>query len=110
MMELNLYHILAVGAVMFAIGLFGALTRRNILGILISLELMFNAAMVNFVAFSAFEPASGVLKPSPLHGQVFALFIILVAAAEAVVGLALVLSVYRNIRSVYAEKLSLLKW
>lgn len=110
MTELSLYHILVLGAVMFTIGLFGALTRRNILGILISLELMFNAAMVNFVAFSAFEPAAGALRPLPLHGQVFAMFIILVAAAEAVVGLALVLAVYRNIRSVYAEKLNLLKW
>ena len=93
---------------MFSLGIYGALTRRNVLGILISLELMFNAAMLNFVAFNAYELPHESL--SPLHGQVFALFIILVAAAEAVVGLALVLAIYRNLKSVYVEKLTLLKW
>lgn len=114
---LTLHSFLILGAVMFVIGIYGVLTRRNILGILISLELMFNAAMVNFVAFNAFSPEGlvrltnfqGQYMPS-LHGQVFALFVILVAAAEAVVGLALVLAVYRNLKSVYVEKLNLLKW
>jgi NAD(P)H-quinone oxidoreductase subunit 4L len=105
-MSLNL--ILMVGALMFSLGIYGALTRRNVLGILISLELMFNAAMLNFVAFNAYQLPHEPL--SSLHGQVFALFIILVAAAEAVVGLALVLSIYRNLKSVYVEKLNLLKW
>ncbi|MBI2194164.1 MAG: NADH-quinone oxidoreductase subunit NuoK [Planctomycetes bacterium] len=113
----TLNHYLLLGAAMFAIGIYGVLTRRNILGILISLELMFNAAMVNFAAFNAFTP-DGKPRVMPfqgqalpeLHGQVFALFIILVAAAEAVVGLALVLAIYRNLKSIYVEHLNLLKW
>lgn len=107
---MNLNAILLVGALMFVIGLFGVLTRRNVLGILISLELMFNAAMINLVGFNAFEPVNEQMRASDLHGQIFALFIILVAAAEAVVGLALVLAIYRNLKSVYVEKLNLLKW
>ena len=106
-----LHHYLILGALLFVIGIYGVLTRRNILGILISLELMFNGAMVNLVAFNSFSSgAKTVEAASGLHGQIFALFIIMVAAAEAVVGLALVLAVYRNLRAIDVEKLNLLKW
>ena len=106
---MTLNHCLVLGALLFVFGAFGAMTRRNILGILISLELMFNGAMLNFVAFGAFSHPSPYGVPA-LHGQVFALFIILLAAAEAVVGLALVLAVYRNLKDIRAEQLNLLKW
>jgi NADH:ubiquinone oxidoreductase subunit K len=76
---------LLVSAILFSIGMFGALARRNVLGILIGIELMFNAANINFVAFNRY------LHPGQPWGQGFALFIIALAAAEAVVGLALVL-------------------
>lgn len=99
---MTLYHFLALSAILFSIGLFGVLSRRNILGILMSMELMFNAANINLVAFNHYH------HPGVVWGQGFALFVITLAAAEAVVGLSLVLAIYRNIKSVYAEKLNIL--
>lgn len=101
-MTLTLYHFLAVSAVLFAIGVFGVLTRRNVLGILMSIELMFNAATLNLAAFNHF------LHPGALTGQAFSLFVITLAAAEAVVGLSLVLAIYRNFKTIDTEKLNLL--
>lgn len=81
--------ILALGAILFCIGLYGALTKRNLIMVLVSIELMLNAANVNLVAFSR-------LGVSPnLNGQIFSLFTITVAAAEIAVGLALLLAVFR---------------
>ena len=100
---IGLTSYLLVGAALFGIGLFGALSRRNILGVLIGIELMFNAANINFVAFNRY------LHPGQPWGQGFAVFVIALAAAEAVVGLALVLSIYRNFKSVLVENLTLLK-
>ncbi|MEK9145766.1 MAG: NADH-quinone oxidoreductase subunit NuoK [Elusimicrobiota bacterium] len=100
---MSLAHYLALSAVLFLIGLFGALTRRNIIGILMGVELMFNAANINLAAFNRF------LYPSGVAGNAVILFIITVAAAEAVVGLALVLAVYRSQNTVYAEDINLLK-
>jgi NADH:ubiquinone oxidoreductase subunit K len=100
---ITLAHYLAVGAALFLIGIFGALTRRNIIGILMSVELMFNAANINLAAFDRF------LHPEGVAGQALALFIIAVAAAEVVVGLALLLAIYRNTDTVYAEDFNLLK-
>lgn len=102
---LTLNHYLFLSAGLFAIGLYGVLTRRNVLGILMSIELMFNAANINLVAFDRFLP-----RETHLHGQVFTLFVIAIVAAEAVVGLALILSIYRNLRSVLVEKMNILKW
>ena len=99
---MTLYHFLALSAILFGIGIFGVLTRRNILGILMSIELMFNAANINLVAFNHF------LYPDRLWGQGFVLFIITLAAAEAVVGLSIVLAIYRNTRNVNAENMNLL--
>ena len=101
-MTLTLNHFLFLSAVLFGIGVYGVLSRRNILGILMSIELMFNAANINFVAFNHF------LYPGQTWGQGVVIFVITLAAAEAVVGLSLVLAIYRNIRSVYAEKLNIL--
>ena len=100
---MTLDHFLALGSLLFLIGVFGALTRRSVLGILMSIELMFNAANINLAAFNRF------LHPQGVTGQAVALFLITIAAAEVVVGLALVLAIYRNTDTVYAEEFSLLK-
>lgn len=99
-----MFYYLSLAAVLFAIGLFGVLTRRNVIGILMSLELMFNAANINFVAFNKF------IATDALVGQMFALFIIVVAAAEAVVGLAIVLLIYRNWRGIEMDNINVMKW
>ena len=100
--SLELY--LGLGAVLFSLGLYGALTRRHIIGILISLELMLNACNLNLVAFNKF------VAPWDLSGHVFAIFVITVAACEAVVGLALVYAVYKEHGTLYIEKINILKW
>lgn len=100
---ITLSHYLALSGLLFLIGIFGALTRRNIVGILMSVELMFNAANINLAAFNHF------LHPQGLLGQATAIFIITIAAAEVVVGLALVLNIYRNTETVYVEEYNLLK-
>lgn len=101
-MTLSLHHFLMLSAILFGIGIYGVLSRRNVLGILMSIELMFNAANINLIAFNHF------LYPGTVWGQGFVIFVITLAAAEAVVGLSLVLAIYRNIKSVYAEKLNIL--
>ncbi len=95
---------LIVAAALFCIGVYGVLARRNSVGILMCVELMLNAVNINLVAFWRY------LAPTDPAGQVFALFVLVVAAAEAVVGLALIISVYRERRSIDAEKIDLLKW
>ncbi len=102
MVPLTWYLILAAG--LFCIGIYGVLARRNSVGILMGIELMLNAVNINLVAFWRY------LQPTDSTGQVFALFVLVVAAAEAVVGLALIISVYRDRRSIDAEKIDLLKW
>src|SRR4051812_26400067 len=99
---MTLYHFVALSAIVFSIGIYGVLTRRNILGVLMSIELMFNAANIALVAFNHFA------HPGNLWGQGFVLFVITIAAAEAVVGLSLVLAIYRNLKSVYTENMNLL--
>ena len=99
-----MFYYLALAAVLFAIGLFGVLTRRNVIGILMSLELMFNAANINFVAFNKY------VATEALVGQMFSIFIVVVAAAEAVVGLAIVLLIYRNWRGIGMDNVNVMKW
>jgi NADH-quinone oxidoreductase subunit K len=89
---------------LFGIGIFGVLTRRNAIGILMSIELMFNAVNINFVAFSKF------VTPGELVGQVFAIFVITIAAAEATVGLAIVLLIYRNFKGINVDNVNIMKW
>jgi NADH:ubiquinone oxidoreductase subunit K len=101
-MILSLHQFLMLSAILFGIGIYGVLSRRNILGILMSIELMFNAANINLVAFNHF------LYPNQVWGQGFSIFVMTLAAAEAVVGLSLVLVIYRNIKTVYTEKLNIL--
>jgi NADH-quinone oxidoreductase subunit K len=95
---------LIVAAALFCIGIYGVLARRNSVGVLMGVELMLNAVNINLVAFWRY------LAPNEPTGQVFALFVLVVAAAEAVVGLALIISVYRDRRSIDAEKIDLLRW
>ncbi|MFZ6031291.1 MAG: NADH-quinone oxidoreductase subunit NuoK [Chloroflexota bacterium] len=102
MIPLSWYLIFAAG--LFSIGLYGVLVRRNAVAILMGIELMLNAANVNLVAFWRYR------APEMLGGQVFAILIFAVAAAEVAVGLALVLSIYRRRNTVVAEDINLLKW
>ncbi len=94
---------LTVGAILFSIGLFGMMTRRSAIGMLLSIELMLNAANINMVAFGSY------LKLPTIAGQVFAIFVITLAAAEAAVGLAIVINIYRNEQHIDADKISVLK-
>lgn len=100
---IGLHHYLFLGLALFVIGMFGVMTRRNAIGILLGVELMFNGANVNLAAFSHFVGGEG------FGGQVFAIFVITVAAAEAVVGLALILSIYRHLKSAYVEQMNVLR-
>src|SRR6266853_3082410 len=101
-MNLSLHHFLMLSAILFGIGIYGVLSRRNILGILMSIELMFNAANINLIAFNHF------LYPDRVWGQGIVIFVMTLVAAEAVVGLSLVLAIYRDIKSVYVEKMNIL--
>lgn len=94
---------LLVAAALFCIGLYGVLARRNAVAILMSVELMLNAVNINLIAFWRF------LEPAGSAGLTWSIFVLTVAAAEAAVGLALVISVYRNRDSVIAEDLNILK-
>lgn len=100
-----LAYYLIVGAALFCIGLFAALGRRNAVAILMGVELMLNAVNINLVAFWRF------LKPNTdLAGQIFALFVITLAAAEAAIGLALIIAIYRSRDTVNVEDVNLMKW
>lgn len=106
MIPLQFYLLLA--AALFCVGLFGALARRNAVAILMGVELMLNAVNINLVAFWRY------VKPSAptwdLTGQIFALFVITLAAAEAAVGLALIIAIYRSRDTVNVEDVNLMKW
>lgn len=109
MLEVGLTHYLILSAVVFTIGLYGALGKRNAVVILMSIELMFNAVNVAFVAVSRYlPPPAGA--PLNLGGQVFALFVITVAAAEASVALAIILAIYRLRKTVSIDDINLMKW
>jgi NAD(P)H-quinone oxidoreductase subunit 4L len=95
---------LIISAALFALGVYGLLVRRNIVLILLSVELMLNAVNINFVAFEA------MLNTSEALGQVFAIFVITVAAAEVGIGLAIVLMIFRNRRSANVDELNLMRW
>jgi NADH-quinone oxidoreductase subunit K len=95
---------LLLSALLFAIGLAGALTRRNAILVLIGIELMLNAANLNFIAFWRYGP-----NPEALTGVMFVLFAIAIAAAEAAVGLALIIAIYRHQRTVHVNEVNALK-
>jgi len=103
--SVDLEHYLIVGALLFAIGLFLALSKRNFVGVLMGIELMFNAANLTLIAFSRF-----VESENPLDGHVFVVFVVTVAAAEAAVALAIAVLLYRVKETVDVDKVNLLKW
>ena len=104
-------HVIALSAVLFAIGAIGVVTRRNLLVILMSIEIMLNAAVLALVAANRFWPVgSDGISERALDGHVFALVVITVAAAEVAVGLGILISMFQNRDSVDVDDVSLLKW
>ena len=101
-MTVGLQHYLVVSAALFCLGALGVMTRRNLIVMYMSLELMLNAANLALVAFSRFN--------NNLDGQIMVFFIITVAAAEVAVGLALIVAIFRNRGSIYVDDLNILKW
>jgi NADH:ubiquinone oxidoreductase subunit K len=99
---IRLPFLLFFGAVLFSCGIYGVLARRNAVLVLMSIELMLNAVNVNLIAFST--------ALQQLTGQVFALFVITVAAAEVGIGLAIVILIYRNRETINVDEVNLLKW
>jgi NADH-quinone oxidoreductase subunit K len=100
---ISLAHFLTVGLVVFALGLYTVLTRKNAIGILMGVELILNSANINYVAFARYGGAS-------VDGQVFAIFVIMLAAAEAAIGLAVVLGIYQNFQSIDVEATDALRY
>ena len=103
-MTLGLEHFLVLSSVLFAIGLYGALSKRSAVIILMSIEIMLGAVSIAMVAFSRY------IVPAMLIGQVFTIFIIVVAAAEATVGLAIIIAIYRRRETIDITKIDLMKW
>ena len=104
----DLSKFLVIAAILFIIGVAGVLTRRNIIVIFMSIELILNAANLNFIAFSRYLQDTG--GTNPMAGQIFTVFIIVVAAAEAAIGLGIVIALYRNRETIWADQIDLLKW
>jgi NADH-quinone oxidoreductase subunit K len=100
--EPGLTHFLIVGAILFSLGLMAILTKRNIIMVLMGVELILNSANINFIAFSRFTELS-------LDGQMIGLFVIIIAAAEAAVALAIALNVYNRFKSINLDDISLMK-
>ena len=92
---LTLNHFLVLGLILFLLGGYCVLSRRNAIGILLGIELILNAANINYIAFSFY--GSGGMR---YDGQIFAIFVIMLAAAEAVIGLAIILAIYQNLRTI----------
>ncbi len=99
---ISLEHYLIVAAALFSLGLYGVLTRKNAINVLMSIELIFNSANINLIAFSRFVSGD-------TEGQVFALFVIVIAACEAAVALAIIMSLYRILKDVSLDEASVLK-
>jgi NADH:ubiquinone oxidoreductase subunit K len=104
----DLSKFLVIAALLFIIGVAGVLTRRNIIVIFMSVELILNAANLNFIAFSRYLRDTG--GANAVAGQVFTVFIIVVAAAEAAIGLGIVIALYRNRETIWLDEIDLLKW
>ncbi|MFN2452959.1 MAG: NADH-quinone oxidoreductase subunit NuoK [Pyrinomonadaceae bacterium] len=104
----DLAKFLVIGALLFVVGIAGVLVRRNIIVIFMSIELILNAANLNFIAFSRYLQETG--NASAVSGQLFAIFVIVVAAAEAAIGLGIVIALYRNKETTSIDEINLLKW
>ena len=103
-MTVGLNHYLVLSAILFAIGLYGVFSKRNAIVILMCIEIILNAVNIALVAFSRY------ITPLALTGQVFAIFILVVAAAEAAVGVAIIMGIYRNRKTIDTNKIDLMKW
>ena len=101
-MNIGTTHYVALSAALFLIGSVGVLTRRNIVIILMSIELILNAVNINLIAFSKYY--------GHVHGQIFAIFVIAIAVAEAAIGLGILIAMFRNKGTVLADEVDLLKW
>ena len=104
----DLSKFLIIGALLFIIGVAGVLTRRNIIVIFMSIELILNAANLNFVAMSRYLQDTG--NVNAVAGQIFTIFVIVVAAAEAAIGLGIVIALYRNKETILIDEIDILKW
>lgn len=101
--SIAIQHIIIVSTLMFFIGVYGFLTRKNLITILMSIELMLNAVNINFVAFNKY------LHPENMQGHFYALFVIAIAAAEAAVAIAIIINLYRNLHSIDVEDVNSMK-
>jgi NADH-quinone oxidoreductase subunit K len=113
MLHITTLHYLVLGAALFLLGVIGVLTRRNVVVVLMSIELILNAVNLNLVAFSHYwqgVPARFGGGPLALHGQIFSIFVITDAAAEAAVGLGILIAFFRNKETVNIDEVNLLKW
>jgi NADH-quinone oxidoreductase subunit K len=106
--DISTVHYLVLGAVLFLLGVVGVLTRRNVIIVLMSIELILNAVNLNLVAFNRYW--QGIQGVNSVQGQVFAIFIITDAAAEAAVGLGILIAFFRNKETVNVDEVNLLKW
>jgi len=106
-LQVDVRHFTLLAALLFCLGLYAVIVRRNSVAILLGIELMLNAANINLVAFQRYL---GPRVNLVMDGQVFALVVITLAACEAAVGLAIILNVYRVLRTTTADEVSLLKW
>ncbi len=102
--SISLHHYLILGSLLFSIGLFGVLTKKNAIAVLICIELMLSAVNINLLAFNKY------ITPDAFIGQIFAIFVITVAAAEVGLGLAIIIAIYRHNFSVNLEDFDWLKW
>jgi len=107
-MRVELEHVLIVGGILFAIGLYVALAKRNAVAVLMGIELMLNAVNLTFIAFSRFVRFEDEARA--LDGHVFVVFVITVAAAEAAVALALAVAIYRHRETIDVDRINLLRW
>lgn len=103
-MEIGLNHYLTLSALLFSIGIYGIITRNNAFRVLMSIEIILNAININFVAFSHY------IDPVDVRGQVISLFVMALAAAEAAIGLALLLLIYRNRVNIRMDSFATMKW
>ncbi len=101
---ISIYHILTMSTIMFFIGAYGFLTRKNLITMLMSIELILNAVNINFVAFNKY------LYPENMQGHFFSMFIIGIAAAEAAVAIAIIINIYRNIQNIDVENIDQMKY
>lgn len=102
--DISLESFLVLSTIMFFIGIFGFLTRKNLITMLMSIELILNSVNINFVAFNRY------LYPDNLQGHFFSLIIIAVAAAEAAVAIAIIINIYRNFKSIEVDKVNQMKY